>query len=176
VCPLAPVDCLLRADGCDWKGTRRQRRRHLTACPMWQVMCPGCCRAVHVAEFSRHLLGHSAASESPALNPPGCPLRAYGCLACRATPSATTTNSCSGSGSSNSCGGSGSSNSCGGSGSSKSCSGSGSSNSCSGSGSSKSCTGIGSSNSCSGSATSDDAVASTGPEIGDRIPNARASY
>ncbi|CBN76196.1 conserved unknown protein [Ectocarpus siliculosus] len=49
VCPLAPVDCLLRADGCDWKGTRRQRRRHLAACPMWQVMCPGCCRAVHVS-------------------------------------------------------------------------------------------------------------------------------
>ncbi|CAN0324264.1 unnamed protein product, partial [Ectocarpus sp. 8 AP-2014] len=126
--------------GCDWKGTRRQRRRHLAACPMWQVMCPGCCRAVHVAEFGRHLLGHSAASESPALNPPGCPLRAYGCLACRAAPPAITTNSCSGSGSSNSCGGSGSSNSCGSSGS------------------------------------SDDAVASTVPRIGDRIPNARASY
>ncbi|CAN0229647.1 unnamed protein product, partial [Ectocarpus fasciculatus] len=49
VCPLAPVDCLLRADGCDWKGTRRQRRRHLAACPMWQVMCPVCCRAVHIS-------------------------------------------------------------------------------------------------------------------------------
>lgn len=47
VCPLAPVKCLLRADGCSWRGTRRQRRRHLQHCPAWQVKCPVCCQAVH---------------------------------------------------------------------------------------------------------------------------------
>ena len=31
------------------------------------------------------MLGHSEAADSPALHPPGCPLRAYGCRACRAT-------------------------------------------------------------------------------------------
>ncbi len=48
VCALAPVGCLLQADGCDWTGTRTQRRGHLEVCPMWQVKCPMCCRSVHV--------------------------------------------------------------------------------------------------------------------------------
>lgn len=48
----------------------------------------------HTQDFSKHVLDHSAAVESPALRPPGCPLRAYGCCACgalRATATAVTT-------------------------------------------------------------------------------------
>ncbi len=43
----------------------------------------------HELEFGEHVLRHSEAADSPALHPPGCALRAYGCRACRVSINAT---------------------------------------------------------------------------------------
>jgi len=40
-------------------------------------------------DFGGHVLRHSEAADAPALHPPGCALRAYGCRACRVSVNAT---------------------------------------------------------------------------------------
>lgn len=41
--------------------------------------------AAAAAEYPEHVYLHSSMSDAPGLHPPGCPLRGYGCSACRIT-------------------------------------------------------------------------------------------
>lgn len=42
-------------------------------------------RVANGVEFAEHVFSHSVSAEAPALRPPGCALRAYGCRACSTT-------------------------------------------------------------------------------------------